>query len=94
MTFASGFWMIFNMLKLEQIYNSILCNTMVLSTTIIIVSINDRVWPRNAIIIDININIFDLWKLVFCHGTGTLISKTYTLCAVNMTYNLKISIIL
>ena len=37
MTFVSGFRMIFNLLKLEQIYNSILCNTMVLSSTIIIV---------------------------------------------------------
>ena len=27
----------FNVLKLEQIYNSILCNTMVLSSTVIIV---------------------------------------------------------
>ena len=38
MTYVSGYWMIFNLLKLEQIYNSILCNTMVLSSTIIIVS--------------------------------------------------------
>ena len=29
--------MIFNLFKLEQIYNSILCNTMVLSLAIIIV---------------------------------------------------------
>ena len=35
MTFVSGYWMIFNLFKLEQIYNSILCNTMVLSSTII-----------------------------------------------------------
>ena len=33
MTFVSGYWMIFNLFKLEQIHNSILCNT-----TIIIVS--------------------------------------------------------
>ena len=29
-----------------------LCNTMVLSSTVIIVSQNDRVWPRNDIITD------------------------------------------
>ena len=52
MTFVSGYRMILNLLKLEQIYNSILCNTMMLSSTIIIVSKNDRVWPRNAIITD------------------------------------------
>ena len=38
MTFITGYRMSFNLLKLEQIYNSILCNTMVLSSTIIIVS--------------------------------------------------------
>ena len=37
MTFVSGYRMLFNLFKLEQIYNSILCNTMVLSSTIIIV---------------------------------------------------------
>ena len=37
MTFVSGYWMIFNLFKQEQIYNSILCNSMVLSSTIIIV---------------------------------------------------------
>ena len=37
MTFVSGNRMIFNLFKLEQIYKSILSNTMVLSTTIIIV---------------------------------------------------------
>ena len=37
MTFVSGFRMIFNLFKLAQIYNSILCNTMLLSFTIIIV---------------------------------------------------------
>ena len=52
MTFVSGYWMIFNLLKLQQIYNSILYNKMVLSSTIIIVSKNDRVRPRNAIITD------------------------------------------
>ena len=52
MTFITGYRMIFNLLKLEQIYNSILCNTIVLSSTIIIVSKHDRVWPRNAIITD------------------------------------------
>ena len=52
MTFVSGYRMVFNLFKLEQIYNLILCNTMVLSSTIIIVSKNDRVWPRNAIITD------------------------------------------
>ena len=52
MTFVSGYWMIINLLKLQQIYNSILCNTMVLPLTIIIVSKNDRVWPRHAIITD------------------------------------------
>ena len=46
MTFVSGYQMIFNLFKLEQIYSSILCNTMVLSSTIVIVSKNDRVWPR------------------------------------------------
>ena len=39
MTFVSGYWMISNLFKLEQIYNSILCNTIVLSSTIIIVQI-------------------------------------------------------
>ena len=42
MTFVSGYRMIFNLFKLEQIYNAILYylifNTMVLSLTIIIVS--------------------------------------------------------
>ena len=52
MTFVSGYRMIFNLFKLEQIYNSILCNTVVLSSTIIIGSKNERVWPRNAIITD------------------------------------------
>ena len=33
----------FNLFKLKQIYNPILWNTMVLSSTIIIVSKNDRV---------------------------------------------------
>ena len=47
MTFVSGYCMIFNLLKLQQIYNSISCNTMVLSSTIIIVSKNDRVWPES-----------------------------------------------
>ena len=37
MTFVSGYQMLFNLFKLEQIYNSILCNTMVLSSTIFIV---------------------------------------------------------
>ena len=37
MSFVSGYQMIFNLFKLEQINNSILCNTMVLSSTIIIV---------------------------------------------------------
>ena len=37
MTFVSGYQMIVNLFKLEQIYNSILCNTVVLSSTIIIV---------------------------------------------------------
>ena len=37
MTFISGYRMIFNLFKREQIYNSILCNTMVLSSKIIIV---------------------------------------------------------
>ena len=50
MTFVSGYWMVSNLFKLEQIYNAILCNTMVLSSTIIIVSRNDIVLPRNAII--------------------------------------------
>ena len=36
MTFVSGYGMVFNLFKLEQIYNSILCNTMVLSSTLII----------------------------------------------------------
>ena len=52
MTFVSGYMILFNLLKLEHIYYSILCNTMALSSTIIIVSKNDRVWPRNAIITD------------------------------------------
>ena len=52
MTYVSGYRMIFDVLKLEQIYNSILCNTMVFSSKIFIVSKNDRVWPRNAIITD------------------------------------------
>ena len=52
MTFVSGYRMIFDLLKLEQIYNSILCKSMMLSSTIIIVSKNYRVWPRNATITD------------------------------------------
>ena len=48
MTCVSSYRMIFNLL----IYNLILCNTMVLSSTITIVSKNERVWPRNAIITD------------------------------------------
>ena len=52
MTFVSGYRMVFNLFKLQQIYNSILCNAMVLSSTIIIVSKNDNVWPRNAIVKD------------------------------------------
>ena len=50
MTFVSGNWMIFILLRLQQIYNSILCNTIVLSSTVIIVSKNDRVWPINTTI--------------------------------------------
>ena len=38
MTFVSRYRMIYNLLTLEQIYNSILCNTMVLLSTIIIIS--------------------------------------------------------
>ena len=38
MTFVSGYRMIINLFKLEQFYNSILCNTMLLSLTFIIVS--------------------------------------------------------
>ena len=52
MPFVSGCSTILNLLKLEQFYNSIVCNTMMLSPTIIIVSKNDRVWPTNAIITD------------------------------------------
>ena len=52
MTFVSGYRMIFNLLKLEQVYSSILCITNVLSSTIIIVSKIDKVWPRNAIATD------------------------------------------
>ena len=37
MTFVSGYWIILNLFKLAQIYNSILCNTIVLSSTIITV---------------------------------------------------------
>ena len=37
MTFISEYRMIFVLFKLEQIYNSFLCNTMVLWSTIIIV---------------------------------------------------------
>ena len=44
--------MIFNLFKLEQIHYSILCNTIVLLSTIIIVLKYDRVWPRNVIITD------------------------------------------
>ena len=39
MPFVSGNRMFYSLFKLEQIYNSILCNTMVLSSTIIIVLI-------------------------------------------------------
>ena len=52
MTLVSGLRMVFHLFKLEQIYNSILCNTMVLSSTIIIVSKNYGVLPINAIITD------------------------------------------
>ena len=37
MTFVTCYRSIFNLFKLEQIYNSNFCNTMVLSSTIIIV---------------------------------------------------------
>ena len=37
MTIVSGYRPIFDLFKLEHIYNSILCNTMVLSSKIIIV---------------------------------------------------------
>ena len=37
MTLVSGYRMSFNLFKLEQIHNSILCNTMVLSSTNMIV---------------------------------------------------------
>ena len=43
-------WDDFNLFKLGQIYNSILCNTMVLSSTIIIVSKmieNGQVMPQS-----------------------------------------------
>ena len=56
MIFVSGYWMVFNLFKLEQICNSILCNKMVLSSTLIIVSKHDRVWPRNVIISDCSLN--------------------------------------
>ena len=46
MTFVSSYRMILNLFKLEQIYESILCNTMVLSSAIIIVPKNDRVWQK------------------------------------------------
>ena len=51
MTFVSGYQMIFNLFKIEQIYYSILYYTMVLSSTIIVPK-NDRVWQRNATITD------------------------------------------
>ena len=38
MTLISDYRMVFNLFKLEQIYNSILWKTIVLSSTIIIVS--------------------------------------------------------
>ena len=38
MTFVSGYRLIFNLFKLKQLYNLILFNTMVLTSTIIIVS--------------------------------------------------------
>ena len=50
--FCLRLWDDFNLFKLEQIYDSILCNTMVLSSTNIIVSKNGKVWPRNATITD------------------------------------------
>ena len=49
MTFVSGYRMILNLFELELIYKPILCNTMVLSSTINIVY---RVWSRNATITD------------------------------------------
>ena len=52
MTFVFGYRMALNLFKIEQIYNSILCNTIVLSSTIILFSKHDRVWPRYAIITD------------------------------------------
>ena len=52
MTFVSGYRMIFNLFKLEQIYNSILCTTIVLLSTVIIVPKNERVWPSNTTITD------------------------------------------
>ena len=50
MTFVSGYQMIFYLFKLEQIYNSILCNTMVINNYYSFK--NDRVRPRNATITD------------------------------------------
>ena len=52
MTFVSAYQMIFIFFKLEQIYNLILFNTMVLSSTITIGPKNDRLWSRNALITD------------------------------------------
>ena len=48
----AGYRANFNLFNLEQIYNSILCNSMVLSSTIIIVSKKGRVWQRKATITD------------------------------------------
>ena len=49
MFFVSGYQMFFDTFKLEQIYNSILFQTMVFINNYYS-SKNDRVWPRNATI--------------------------------------------
>ena len=48
MTFVSGYRMVFNLFKIEQNYNSILCNTMVLSSTIIIVTRYKKLYLKTA----------------------------------------------
>ena len=54
MTFVSGYRMVFNLFKLEQIYNSVICKTMVLSSTIITVIRYKKLYLKLAFIFNIS----------------------------------------
>ena len=88
MTFVTGYRMIFNLFKLEQIYNSILCNTMVLSSTIIIVSKKDRVWPRNATITDCRPTLGTVRK---GHKVGIVQALQYNICIIQVPFSFNVN---